>query len=49
MKKQMKKLTLSRETMRNLDGKELENAAGGRPIITSGDPTIGIPCISVDC
>jgi hypothetical protein len=49
LNKLMKKLTLSRETVRNLDGKELESAAGGRPIVTSGDPTLGIPCISVGC
>ena len=29
MKKQMTKLTLSRETVRNLDAKEMDKAAGG--------------------
>jgi hypothetical protein len=49
MKKQMTKLTLSRETVRNLDAKEMGNALGGKPIPTSGDPTVGIQCISVGC
>jgi len=44
MKKQMTKLTLNRETVRNLDAKELGNALGGQPIVTSGDPTLGISC-----
>lgn len=29
MKKQAKKITLNRETLRNLDGKPLEDAVGG--------------------
>ena len=44
MKKQMTKLTLSRETLRNLDAKTLGEALGGQPIATSGDPTLGISC-----
>jgi len=44
MKKQMTKLTLSRETVRNLDSRELGNVLGGQPIATSGDPTLGISC-----
>ena len=46
MKKQMTKLTLSRETVRNLDAKVLGDVLGGQPIPTSGDPTIGISCSS---
>ena len=35
MKKQMPKLTLNRETLRNLDTKELSNAQGGAINVTS--------------
>jgi hypothetical protein len=49
MKKQMTKLTLSRETLRNLDTKALGNALGGQPIATSGDPTLGTQCLTLNC
>ena len=46
MKKQMPKLTLNRETLRNLDTKELGNALGGVINVTSlvrvcTEPSIG--------
>ena len=41
MKKQMTKLTLSRETVRNLDAKELGNALGGAINTATGDATNG--------
>jgi hypothetical protein len=34
MKKRMTKLTLSRETVRNLEAKEMDKAAGGLPNTT---------------
>lgn len=43
MKKQMTKLTLSRETVRNLEAKELGNALGG-VIKTNGEPTLNWTC-----
>jgi len=49
MKKQMTKLTLSRETVRNLETKELGYAVGGLPIATSGDPTLGTQCLTLNC
>lgn len=43
MKKQMTKLTLSRETVRSLDKNEMENVAGG-VIKTNGEPTLNWTC-----
>jgi hypothetical protein len=43
MKKQMTKLTLNRETVRNLDTKELGNVLGG-VIKTNGEPTLNYTC-----
>ena len=40
MKKQMTKLTLSRETVRNLDVKELGHALGGAINTTTTDATL---------
>lgn len=44
MKKQMTKLTLSRETVRNLDAKTLGDVLGGQPNTTTSDPTYVISC-----
>jgi hypothetical protein len=49
MKKQMTKLTLSRETLRNLDAKEIDKVAGGLPITTSGEATYGTQCLTLNC
>jgi hypothetical protein len=49
MKKHTSKLTLNRETLRRLEVKELENANGGRPIVTSGEATYGTQCLTELC
>jgi natural product precursor len=40
MKKQIKRLTLSKETLRNLTERELQNAAGGATIVACSNPCI---------
>ncbi|MFL6193850.1 MAG: class I lanthipeptide [Thermoanaerobaculia bacterium] len=49
MRKQTTKLTLNRETLRRLEVKELENAKGGLPIVTSGEATYGTQCLTLQC
>ena len=38
------KLTLHRETLRNLEARELGDAAGGLSTVPTCDTTAGIPC-----
>jgi len=46
MKKSLKKIVLSRETLRNLDGWEVENARGGAGSIPCYPDTYGSSCAS---
>ncbi|HEV2853559.1 MAG TPA: class I lanthipeptide [Thermoanaerobaculia bacterium] len=49
MKKQIKKLTLAKETLRNLDEKDVQLVLGGISGSACGNPTCKLDCGTSTC